>query len=183
MKRALIYLSIGLISFCLGWFFNETWRFAEAMKNDMALDTLKFNKFPIFTNKITIINDSTQSKYIADSFTSFWVPTQNQLDTIDSIIEQAIRENGKDYYKYLKPDSVKQYYRQYICYTDTKGDSIAFINAFLKIDFLPLPGDVRKRDDWRYNLIKVFDGGDRYWQIWINFSKKRYYNFHVNGEA
>lgn len=42
MKRALIYISIGLISFCLGWFFNETWRFAEAMKNDRVLDTLKF---------------------------------------------------------------------------------------------------------------------------------------------
>ena len=153
------------------------------MKNDMAPDTLKFNKFPIFTNKIALINDSTQTKYITNSFSSFWVPTQNQLYTIDSIIEQAILENGKDYYKHLKPGSVKHYYRQYICYTDAKGDSIAFINAFWEIDFLPLPGDIRKRDDWQFNLIKVFDGGDRYWQVWINFSEKRYYNFNVNGEA
>ena len=144
----------------------------------IELDSLKREEL-----KITIINDSAQVKYIADSFVLFWIPTQNQLDLIDSIGKQAIKENGKDYYRHLKPDSLKHYYRQYICYTDSNGDSIAFINAFLKNIFLPLPGDIRKIDDWQYYLIEVNDGGENYWRIFINITKKRYYNFNVNGEA
>lgn len=73
MKRALVYISIGLISFCLGWFFNETWRFAEAMKNDIAPDTLKF-KLAIdeFENNN---KSNTENNKIKDSLTVF---CQNQ---------------------------------------------------------------------------------------------------------
>lgn len=171
MRQFAYLVILGQLFFCC--------TYKDVNKSEkVELDSLKREEL-----KITFINDSTQTKYLADSFVSFWTPTQNQLVMTDSIVKQAIRENGKDYYSHLKPDSLKQYYRQYICYIDAKGDSIAFINAFLKIDFLPLPGDVRKRDDWQFNLIKVLDGGDRYWQIWINFSEKRYYNFNVNGEA
>jgi len=149
------------------------------MKAKIALDSLKREEL-----KITIINDTNQTKYITDNYTSSWTPTLNQLLTIDSILEKAIRDNGKDYYRHLKPITFKNYYRQYVCYIENNGDSVAFINAFYKIDFRPMPGDsVKRRDDWQFYLIEVKDGGDCYWNISINLSKKKYYNFIVNGNA
>ena len=171
MKR-IIYITI------LGFFFVSCIH-KEVNKNELInLDSLKREEL-----KITIINDSMQTNHITKEFISFWIPTYNQIDTINSIIRKAIKENSKKYYIHLKPDSLKSYYRQYVCYTETNGDSIAFINAFLKIDFLPLPGDVRKRDDWQYYLIRVQDGGEFYWHIKVNLTKKNYYKFTVNGDA
>ena len=171
MKR-IIYLTI------LG-FFLVSCIHKEAKKNELIkLDSLKREEL-----KITIINDSLQTNRFAKEFISFWIPTYNQIDTINSIIRKAIKANNKEYDIHLKPDSLKSYYRQYVCYTEANGDSIAFINAFLKIDFRHLPGDGRKRDDWQYYLIRVKDGGEFYWHIKVNLTKKKYYNFVVNGDA
>ncbi len=64
----------------------------KSAKNNepIVLDSLKREEL-----KITIINDSAQTNHITDNHTSFWVPTQNQLDTIDSILEKAITDNYK----------------------------------------------------------------------------------------
>lgn len=153
----------------------------KSAKNNepIVLDSLKREEL-----KITIINDSAQTNHITDNHTSFWVPTQNQLDTIDSILEKAITDNYKSYYRHLKPNTFKSYYRQYVTYTEANGDSIVFINAFLKNNFCPLPGDnVRKRDDWQYYLIKAKDGGDSFWHVTINLTQRRYFYFIVNGVA
>ena len=71
MKR-IIYLTI------LG-FFLVSCIHKEAKKNELIkLDSLKREEL-----KITIINDSLQTNHIAKEFISFWMPTYNQIDTIN----------------------------------------------------------------------------------------------------
>ena len=95
----------------------------------------------------------------------------------------AVLENEKDYHENLKLDSLDNYYKQFLCYTELTGDSIVFINAFRYFFNRSLPNDETHPNDWHYYLEMVDDGGDFYWNVKINFSKKKYYDFNVNGEA
>jgi hypothetical protein len=61
MKRIVLFISIGLISFFLGWIFNELWRFAEGMKHDtVKVDSLKLHEDKI--NQRKILTDIDQKK-------------------------------------------------------------------------------------------------------------------------
>lgn len=138
--------------------------------------------------RITLINDSNQVHYfIDDDYISFWSPTKSQMNEIDTIIINGIRENSKDYYNNLSPNTYNDYYRQYVCYILPDGDSIAFINAICRITEHPVEDKHGQyyfiKDDWQHNLIYVMDGGDCFWRIWVNFSKKKYLRFIVNGVA
>jgi hypothetical protein len=137
--------------------------------------------------RITFINDSTQMHLVSDKYTSFWRPTWIQLDTIDSILVHSISEIKDRHLYYLKVDSLKNYYRQYVCYKDSVGDSIIFVNAMYHLNYLPQLGETinskPKKQLWQKFIITVNDGGDSYWRIWINYSKKKQFRFIINGDA
>lgn len=75
MKRILIFIVIGLVTFFLGWISNELWRFAGGMKHDIVKgDSLKLWKYTI-TQSVNLIdnkhsNDSSinYSKIISGRF-------------------------------------------------------------------------------------------------------------------
>ena len=131
--------------------------------------------------KITFIDDITISNKLK------WIPTYNQLNSIDSITAKAIRENSHRHYRHLGSDSIKNYYRQFICSIDSNGDSLVYINAMYRVLEFPYKNKegkfIFKRNDWQHEINSVRDGGDSFWQILINFSRKRYILFRVNGEA
>lgn len=138
-------------------------------------------------SKATIINDSVEAKYIIGNNYIFWNPTKYQMKFVDSIIVNAITENPEKYFKYLKADSFKDFYKQYVCYVDSKGDSIVYMNAICEIPNFPIFDSTLgyatlKRLDWQHHLDKVEDGGDCYWRIFINFTKRKYFSFSVNGK-
>jgi hypothetical protein len=135
----------------------------------------------------TIINDSTDTKFFDLDIKGFWIPSQNQLDLVDSIIISAIKTNYKKENKYLRPGSFKEYYKQYVCFIDCNGDSMVFMNAFCEVRYFTVldknSSSPRKREDWQHNLRFVFDGGDCFWNIIIKLTKRKYIRFSVNGYA
>lgn len=142
-----------------------------------------------------VILDSIQKEHLKITFITDtlinneqkWIPTFNQLKIIDSIIAKAILENDNNHYKILCPDSISSYYRQFICSVNLKGDSLVYINAIYRIEEFPEKDEkgefVYKRSDWQNRIISPCDGGEYNWQIKINFSKKKYEFFNVNGKA
>ena len=112
MKRALTYISIGLISFCLGWFFNETWRFAEAMKNDIAPDTLKFRlAIDKFEN-----NNKGKTENIKDSLTAFCqIQEMNNPEKFPTLTNKLFVDtlNNKPIAFYLNHPNIDKYSKLY----------------------------------------------------------------------
>jgi hypothetical protein len=138
--------------------------------------------------RYTLINDTLETKWIiGDNGFKFWQPNKRQILLIDSIILGAVTNNYKNYYRHLKPDSISKFYRQYVCYIDSNGDSIVFVNALCHI-LDDLEFDKNKpvrfvRGDWQNHLMMVDDGGDCFWSMQINYTKKEYFRFSVNGQA
>jgi hypothetical protein len=63
------------------------------------------------------------------------------------------------------------YTRQYVGYVDTRGETIVWVNAFC--DDTPPHSGIRF----------VHDGGDCYWQVRVNLTRRKIYDLSINGEA
>jgi len=84
--------------------------------------------------------------------------------------------------------NLKKYRRQYIGYFNDKGEKLIYVNCF------PVNEDwaIQKAKEgnkilniprWYNSLFHVFDGGNRFWQIKLNLSTKKMFDFWVNGVA
>ena len=172
------------VSLLLGLLFFSCRSSVTANKQIAAIDADSLRREKL---KVTIINDSIESRSIIDGKCSFWTPKEKHLRKIDSIVTSAIKTNYKDRYRHLKPDSLNEYYRQYVCFIDIHGDSIVYINAVCTIDIHMIIDKSNKvnriRDDWQHHLINVDDGGDCYWSVYVNLTKNKYFRFSINGIA
>lgn len=175
MRNFLLIIIIGVI----GLSCNKK---GERQVNASYIDSIAKEK-----QRITLINDISQAKRIFDDYKSFWIPTANQLSEIDSILVKAIKEKNRPSQKRLNISTYKDYYRQYICCVLSNGDSIVYINAACSIGSYSIEDSegnaTRKRMDWQHNVIEVMDGGDCYWQVWINYFRKNYKYLTINGLA
>jgi hypothetical protein len=190
MKKITVLILFGSISFSC----NQT---PPKKETPIVLDSLKREELKINPQKeelialdslrreelkMTIISDTSQIKWISKGFTNVWIPTQRHLNITDTILVRAIKENQNKNIRKLKSACYKEYYRQYVFYVNNGSDSIVYINAICHI--YPVPSiDVneRKRRPWQHRLEDVEDGGVCFWHVWINFHKRNYYNFTVNG--
>jgi len=150
-------------------------------RNAFDLDSIQKERL-----RITLINDSTQIKWTIKEYIGFWSPSENQMSIIDSIISKGIGDQNRKYRR-LNTTSYKDYFRQFVCYVQPGGDSIVYVNAICRVNDNPMEDDSGNlysvREDWQHELIRVKDGGDCFWCIWINFSKKKYQKLVVNGMA
>ncbi|MDB5011913.1 MAG: hypothetical protein JWQ25_115 [Daejeonella sp.] len=156
---------VHLFSAC-GQKTNES--YSKAMTDSSQREFLRY----------TVLKDSTKA--------SEWTPTDDEIRSIEVLIKEAIKEKQSEHNKRLKPDSLFRFYRQYTCYIEN-GDSMVFVNAFCTVSEiyeLRTSGKLmRKRFDWQNKFLQVDDGGDCYWQMIINYSKKATKIFGINGRA
>jgi len=175
MRNFLLIVIIGVIGFSCN-------KKRERQVSAFYLDSIAKEK-----QKITLINDISQTKSIVNDYKSFWIPTANQFSEIDSILVKAIKGKTRPSQKRLNINTYKDYYRQYVCCVLSNGDSIVYINAVCSIGGYSIEdseGNVtHKRRDWQHNIIEVMDGGDCFWQVWINYSRKNYKYLTINGLA
>jgi len=68
--------------------------------------------------------------------------------------------------------SMNKYLRQYIGTINEKGDKILEINFLWKYGIFP---------EWKTHLIKVLDGCSFYWSVKVNLSKKKCFDYLING--
>lgn len=169
MKKTIIILILGLISIsCI--------QRSPKGTDLVILDSLASEKL-----RIAFLTDTTISNKPR------WIPTYNQLNLIDTITKDEIRKLNR-HLIHLRVDSIGNYYRQFVCTIDSTGDSLIYINAMYKVHEIPYEEKKGnniyfRRFDWQHEILKVHDGGDLFWQIQINLSKKRCEFFSVNGEA
>jgi hypothetical protein len=154
----------------------------EAVINQFASDSLQREK-----QRYAIINDTNRFDLDSRGGKAFWTPNQNHLKTIFTITKETITKNQDKYSKHLKSDSLANAYKQIVCYVDNKGDSLVYINAICQILDYPAMDSTGRlryyRQDWQNKIIIPKDGGDCYWRILINFSKKKSEGLYANGEA
>ena len=90
-----------------------------------------------------------------------------ELYTVDSI------------YAYCKNDhrneliSTAHYKRQYMVVLNKKGEKEVWVNCFCW----------NYGADWRNTIVSVDDGGNCFFNLKINLTKKEYYNFDINGNG
>ena len=69
---------------------------------------------------------------------------------------------------------LRKYYRQYIVTKNKKGEKEVWVNCFCSI---------QNMDYWKKQVVFVMDGGNCFFNLKINLSRKSYSDFEVNGEA
>jgi hypothetical protein len=110
--------------------------------------------------------------------------------TIDEVLSVCIdkynREQTIEYKKMVKkfPQNdfqlkdfiinLKMYYRQYIVVKNLKGEKEVWVNCFCT---------VQNMDYWKKQVVFVDDGGNCFFNVRINLSKRTFTDFIVNGEA
>ena len=118
MKRTLIILTVGLLSFGLGWWTKDMWRFANGVIADgQRLDSLKKSN-TLSTDTLEIAKTKPSKKktirdYISDDQFIHWVP--NHPDTTSYMCEITLHkitalywyhgQCGYDYFTYLTSDT------------------------------------------------------------------------------
>jgi hypothetical protein len=104
--------------------------------------------------------------------------TKNDLRILDSLIVVSV----SDYNRSLKPEfkhmkielSQLHYRKQLVVVTNQKGEKLVWVNFFCSSSFEKL---------WKENILIVKDGGQYFFNLKINLTKIRYYDFSVNGFA
>jgi hypothetical protein len=114
----------------------------------------------------------------------------SDFDIIDQVLSICIdkynREQTEEYNKMNRkfPQNgfqlkdfiidLRKYYRQYIVTKNKKGEKEVWVNCFCTI---------QNMDYWKKQVVFVMDGGNCFFNVKINLSRKSYSDFEVNGEA
>jgi hypothetical protein len=69
---------------------------------------------------------------------------------------------------------LKRYYRQYIVVYNKRGEKEVWVNCFCNIQSI---------DYWRQKAVIVMGGGNCFFNVRINLTRKSYSDFMVNGLA
>ena len=113
----------------------------------------------------------------------------NEISAIEELLSECINNYNPDQlkqfdkinkehpeYKFNKLDFVidlKRYKRQYVAVINEKGEKEVWVNCFCS----------NSENDWKKRIVYVFDGGNCYFSLKINMTKKKYYDLMVNGVA
>ncbi len=103
----------------------------------------------------------------------------NEIVEIEKIIEERVSKTIKAYnrkFKELNPNSknTTMFRRQYVPYILENGDKIVWINFFC---YEP------ENDKWKSEILSFRDGGSCFFNIKVNLTEKKYYDFYINGVA
>jgi hypothetical protein len=164
MKKIAIILGIFLLQSC-----GKT----ENKSVKTTLDTSQYAIIKLDSSekskefKISAEDISEAEKILADCVKDY---NSKQL----KVYEKVVKENPE--YKIEKSQffiDLKDYKRQYIGTYNIYGGKEIFINCFCDSD----------NDYWRKDIVRVFDGGNCYFNLRVDLTLKRYSDFNVNGSA
>jgi hypothetical protein len=134
---------------------------------------------PFDTTVYTSAPDSTQATLNNDDFAnidrvlSYCINKYNHSQTIEyrEIVKKLPDQDLKinDYVIDLK-----RYYRQYIVVYNKRGEKEVWVNCFCNVQSL---------DNWREKAVIVMGGGNCFFNVRINLTRKSFSDFMVNGLA
>ncbi|TQD34036.1 hypothetical protein [Haloflavibacter putidus] len=115
--------------------------------------------------------------------------TEREMEEIEPILIKAIAEHNENQRKYLLDHNEqhpeyqwtetgfeiqieKDYYRQYVPVIDKNGDKVIWINFLCNYD-----------ESYETEIPLIQDGGNCYFNLKINLTKKTYYELGINSVA
>lgn len=139
--------------------------FSQANENDFIF------KWP--NNETDISIDSAAEKF-TPTIAEIGIAKQLSEQYIDSLENNAGAKKVKKSCKILQY-KYADYLRQYVGYTDSNGHRIIFMNAVCT--------SVGKKVDLKNEWIFVLDGGSCFYQIKVDLTTEKCFNFRVNGNS
>lgn len=122
--------------------------------------------------KVVVISNGNYVEWFTNTRNGEWQPTPEDMAAVDAVLKKAVKDGKFDFIKRASLKKVKERYRQYLCYYNSEGHKMVFINSFCE-----------ERDDWRTEMWDVADGGSCYWRMEIDLTTMTYNYVTVNGEA
>jgi hypothetical protein len=151
---------------------------SDLQQNVSAIDTSIIAVFPFDSSNYWVFKDCKPTDL-----------TNEDLLKIDTILTTCIEEYNNDQKRIFSKTNSKYpdferdksnfiidltgYKRQYISVLNSRGEKEVFVNCFCRSG----------HHDWKKTLILVNDGGKCYFNLKINVTTGKYYDFMVNGEA
>jgi hypothetical protein len=139
--------------------------------NQRQSDIIPTYQLLLDTNRIVILPvDTTSSWYFKWLFTSTTSAklTNQDNQTIEALLEKCLSAYiTLDSSKLYSYDIVlRKYNRQYVPYTDLKGEKKVFVNCICT--------DLTHSTNWRNKLLVVDDGGSCFFEVTINLTTLSY---------
>jgi hypothetical protein len=98
--------------------------------------------------------------------------SNDEIMTIEKLIDERVSAYNQFESKQKSPsiiDHPEKYYKQIIAVTNSNGEKETWVNCFCFV-----------KKDWKRHLLMVSDGGNCYFHLKINLTKKVVYGFYVN---
>ncbi len=158
-------------------------------QNQVSKPNFRTTKVIYDTTKYTIIEYNEESKWVFNKKCRKTTLTKNDLNNIEILFNQGVKEyniGAEQRLEKLKEENPKtkfqrkyfiidldDYKRQYVAVLNQKNEKEVWINCFCR-DF---------GGNGKESILIVFDGGNCFFNLKINLTTKKYYDFRVNGEA
>ena len=161
--------------------------FGQTNKNKANKELTLINKH-IDTSKFAVIQFDKKDTWLFKNVKLSSL-TLNEIEKVEISLEKCVnnynREQQKQFETILKAHptyklkvenfviNLTKYKRQYFPVVNKKGEKEVWVNCFCNT----------WNKNWRKEMLKVEDGGNCYFNVIINLTKKSYYRLMVNGDA
>ncbi|RAR46870.1 hypothetical protein [Flavobacterium lacus] len=115
-------------------------------------------------NHYTIITYDPNAKYPLFENAKPTTLTFQEILELEDIIQPKILKNLEQH----------KYYRQYVAAENSKGEKLVWINFFCESNYGPY---------YVTNILSAADGGNCFFQVKVNLTRKDCYFYRENGEA
>lgn len=171
------YTNILTIAFCLTNVLTSCGQ-SQNKKTGQIIKARSTSSIQFDTSKIAIIPFNRKGNYPFDNSFKPATLTQNDLNSIDSLLIVCVTDYNNSLDKGYKEWSIDlkkyNYRKQLIVVINKKGEREVWVNCFC---------DTWGSDKWKTEIMHVADGGNCYFSFKINLETKRFYDLSVNGVA
>ena len=142
----------------------------------------------IDTSKITILKNEIYTPYLIPKNSKYSNLNRSEILEVENLLIESIAKFNKEQEKEidkvrlenpgfnLNRDNfiinLQKYQRQYVAYTTESGEKEVWVNCFCS-----------RNKKWKIEPVIVKDGGNCYFNLKINLTKKICSDFYVNGDA
>jgi hypothetical protein len=130
----------------------------------------------IDTNEVAIISFGPDVKWIFDSTHKAATLSNDEVLLVDRLLKKCVAEYNKSIPEKSKLSfgidfSKYQYKRQYVAVMNDKGEKIVWVNGLCHT----------WDDRWKKEVVEVMDGGNCYFGVKINLSKRKCLGVGIHG--
>jgi hypothetical protein len=183
MKKIVLFLFLSIVFICCqrtqtSTTINETIKtdsiFVELDTSVVAIipyDTIMFSGWWSLKNNVKN-TELTQSDLLEIEYIFIKCITEYNIQQKQEFDELQMKNPDWNYDINHFVIDLKDYKRQYVAIENSEDEKEVWIN-FMCVEF----------ENWQKDIIVVKDGGNCFFQLKINLTQKKHYDFYVNGYA